>query len=197
MKTNKIFIVLCLALASVLMFGCGRGADKPAADNSPAVEDDNGNGNGNVNGGEADADKELLSFNPSVFYFGKKYSEIEAEFADLEYRGSMSGGEYYYSPSTETFFIFDVNDIDDPEHPNKDAEVTANTMPAWVIFPNMGSQVDKAVIEKIVGTDLDSAMDDFGAPNIYFSYKGHIFWYGSEGTPDLLSGTLVTVKEDS
>ena len=199
-KMTRMCIVLCLALAGILMFGCGKGGDTPTTYTPPPTEEGGGEGaepQGGTPPQAAENENELLSFDPSTFFFGKKYSEIEAEFTDLEDRGSMSGGEYYYSPSAEIFFIFDVNDIGDPENPDKDALISANTMPAKLIFPKMGEQVDKAAVERIVGTGLDDSIDDFGSPTIFFTYQGYVFWYNSEGTPDLLSGTLVTVKEES
>ena len=207
---NKGYTILCLILFIALSSGCSFDtATEPLDDDSAMVieeydmsketEQQEGGSNESETDGRqipeaSEREKELLFFDPEIFYFGKSYGEIIAEYGDLEHRGYWDGGEYFFSSDEEVFFIFSASEIKDPLNPNKDAVVTAQAIQARNIFPKMGSQIDKAVVERIVRGKLEKVYDDSSIPGIVFSHQGYTFWYDITDTQTLLPGTFITVK---
>jgi len=207
---NRFCNILCFIIIVTLLQGCSVNLGDPAADDLSTFTEKDDNyietekQEGVANESETDSeqcpeqsvrDKELLYFDSTIFYFGKTYSEIQAEFADLEYKGYITGGEYFYSLNAEMFFGFPYNEINNPQNPNGSAEVTVIVMQARRLFPNMGTRIDKGMIEKIVGAELEILFDDFNIPNAYFLYQGYEFRYNAEETLDLFADTFVDVRK--
>jgi len=220
-KMNKINIMLCLILIVTLLQGCSIDAIEPVVDDpsTATAEDDNCIEaeqqeeeevevvmvEEDVDKDETDygqipeaseSEKELLFFDPSSFCFGKEYGEIKTEFVDLEYRGNLSGGEFFYASSAETFFIFPGNEINNPQEPNNSAKVTGLAFPARKLFPKMGSRIEKAVLERIFRGEITILIDDYKIPNTVFSCQGYKFSYDSEDTEDILPETIILIRID-
>ena len=201
---NKILTVLCLLLIGLFINGCTQGADESVIEDPPVAAEDNDVADTNPQDEITDeaetedtqipeSENGLMDFDPTAFYFGKTYGEIEKEFTDLEPRGYLDGGEWYYSTNADMYFIFDGSQIADPQNPGKDIELSAHAAPAIKVFPNMGERIEKTAIEEYVGTTLERSMDD----NIGFEYQGYLFWYYQEDTMDILPDTIITFKEYS
>ena len=137
-------------------------------------------------------EKGLLYFTPESFFLGVTFSEIEAAYPDLEYRGVMASGSYYYSPEAEISFIFDISLGSSGN--DKNAETIAFSVTAKQIFPNMGTRVLKWEIEKIIGEKLVVSRYAGGSPEVYFHYHGYKFQYQNQDTYDILPDTIMVIS---
>ena len=131
----------------------------------------------------------LLYFDPSSLFFGSAVKELKAAFSDLEKKEPYMNPIVYYSKESDISFFGWADDGSTNEESIRIREIRA---PAKTVFPNMGEQVLRSEIEKIIGEDLNIEM--YGEMIAYFSYQGGVFTYSAEDSYDLFPETSLLVE---